>query len=78
MSLWSQARLIDIMSQIDMELAAEEIPEGDLEKVEFPAEHKNSWNKRKTVIVSGVAASVALTAVAVFVCSKHDLFRHAA
>lgn len=32
MSLWSQSRLIDIMSSIDIALVAEDIPEQDLER----------------------------------------------
>ena len=35
MSSWSQYRMMDIMSQIDLALVAEDIPEGDLDKPEL-------------------------------------------
>ena len=73
MSLWRQARLIDIFSQMDMELAADEIPEGDIQKEELLPYTKPKRNKKRIAIVSGIAVtSAALTAaVALLVCKKH-------
>lgn len=78
MSLWSQYRLIDILSEIDMSLVEEEFPEGDLENPElFP--EKKRWSKRRIAVLSGLAASsLALTGVVVMVCRKHDVFGRAA
>ena len=78
MSLWSQYRLIDIMSHIDMSLVEEELPEGDLDNLELFPEHTR-WNKKKIAVVSGVAAasSIALTGAVVFVCKKYNVFKKA-
>lgn len=79
MSLWSQYRLIDIMSNIDLSLVEEDFPEGDLDNLELFPEKKNKWNKRRIAVLSGLAASsIALTGVVVMVCRKHDVFKRAA
>lgn len=81
MSQWNQYRLIDILSNIDLSLVEEEVPEGDLENLElFPQEQeKKLRQKRRIAILSGLAAgSIALTGAVVLVCRKHDIFKRAA
>ena len=78
MSLWSQYRLIDILTHMDMALVEEEFPEGDLDNLElFPESRK--WDKKKVAVVSGVAAagSIALTGVVVFMCRRYSALRKA-
>lgn len=78
MSLWSQYRMIDIMSQIDLSLVEEDVPEGDLDNLNlFP--EKKKWSTKKKAVVSGIAAgSIALTGVVVLLCRKYDLLKKAA
>lgn len=88
MSLWSQYRMMDIMSQMDLAQVAEDIPECDLENQELferynlnleklVPERKNRW--KKIAVLSGIAASsIALTGVVVLVCRRHDVFKKAA
>lgn len=78
MSLWSQCRMIDILTHIDMELVEEEFPEGDLDNLELSPESRK-WDKKKVAVVSGVAAasSIALTGVVVFMCRRYNALRKA-
>ena len=88
MNAWSQYRMMDIMSQMDLEQVAENIPECDLENPELldkyglvqetiSPERKSQW--KKIALLSGIAASsIALTGVVMLVCKKHDIFRKAA
>lgn len=79
MSLWSQCRLIDILSHIDLPLVEEEFPEGDLDNAELcPDEDRNRRGRRRIAVVSGVAAgSIALTGAVMFVYRKYGAFRKA-
>ena len=79
MSLWSQCRMIDILSHVDLSLVEEELPEGDLENPELFPESRNRWSIKKAAVVSGVAAagSIALTGAVVFVCRKYSVLRKA-
>lgn len=74
MSLWSQSRLIDIMSNIDLSLVAEDFPEQDIEQLELFPEEKEKWSKKRIAAVTGLAAagSVAITGVIML------MFRHGA
>ena len=47
MSLWSQSRLIDIMSNNDLSLVAEDFPEQDIEKLNLFPEEKEKWSKKR-------------------------------
>jgi hypothetical protein len=79
MNLWSQYRLIDIMSNIDLSLVEEEIPEGDLDNMNLFPETGNRWNRKKIAVISGIAASsIAITGAALLVFRKHNGFRRAA
>lgn len=80
MNLWSQYRLIDIMSGIDLSLVEENIPEGDLEHLDLFPEAKDKWSKKRIALVSGIAAagSIAVTGAVVLVCRKHNVFKRAA
>ena len=76
MKLWSQYRLINIMSNIDMSLVEEELPEGDLDNLELFPEGSRS-NKKKIAVVSGAAAagSIALAGMVVFAYKKHSALK---
>ncbi|HIR76743.1 MAG TPA: hypothetical protein IAB97_07540 [Candidatus Choladousia intestinipullorum] len=80
MSLWSQSRLIDIMSNIDLSLVAEDFPEQDIEKLNLFPEEKEKWSKKRIAAVTGLAAagSVAITGVIMLVCRKHGILKKAA
>lgn len=79
MSLWSQSRLIDILTHIDMSLIDDELPEGDLDNSDLFSESRSRWNRRRVAVVSGVAAagSIALTGAVVLVCRKYSPARKA-
>lgn len=80
MSLWSQYRLIDIMSNIDLALVEENIPEGDLDNLNLFPETGDKRNKKRIALISGIAAagSLAITGAVVLVCRKHNAFKRAA
>ena len=80
MSLWSQYRLIDIMSNIDMSLVEENIPEGDLDNLKLFPEGKDKWSKKRVALISGIAAagSIAITGAVVLACKKHNVSKRAA
>ncbi|MDO4322875.1 MAG: hypothetical protein Q4C61_10145 [Lachnospiraceae bacterium] len=80
MSLWSQYRLIDIMSNIDISLVEEEIPEGDLDNLNLFPEPRDRWSRKRIAVVSGIAAasSLAITGAVVLACKKHNVFKRAA
>lgn len=79
MSLWSQYRLIDIMSNIDVSLVEEEIPEGDLDRVKLFPEAEEKSGKRRIAVISGIAAagSIAITSAVILVCKKYNACRRA-
>lgn len=78
MSLWSQYRMIDILSQFDPEMIADEIPERDLERPELCPEKKHTGGVTAAVISGIAAGSLVLTGAVVLICRRHEIFRRAA
>ena len=79
MSQWSEYRMIDIMSKIDLSLLEEDFPEEDLNNPELYTEEKAKWSKSRIALISGLAAgSVAVAGAIVWICKKHDVFKKVA
>lgn len=79
MSFWSEYRLIDILSRIDLSLVEEGFPEGDLENPELFPDEKQKKSRARVALISGLAASsVAVAGVIVFFRRKHELLRETA
>lgn len=79
MSLWSEYRLMNIMSNIDISLLDEDYPDRDVDNPALFTEEKAKRKKSRIALISGIAAgSVAAAGVIVYICRKHEVFRKAA
>lgn len=79
MSFWSEYRLMNIMSNIDISLLEEDYPDTDVDDPVLFAEDRTARKKSRLALISGIAAgSVAAAGVIVYICRKHEVFRKAA
>ena len=73
MSRWERSQLIDIMSQIDMDIISEEIPEQDLYLEIQSEQEKHSWSKVWVAAISGlIATSMVFTTVVVMMKKRKN------
>ena len=74
MSRWERSKLIDIMSQIDMDIISEESPEQDLYLEIQSEQEKHSWSKVWVAAISGlIATSMVFTTVVVVMKKRKQL-----
>ena len=74
MSRWERSKLIDIMSQIDMDIISEEIPEQDLYLETQSEQEKRSWSKVWVAAISGlIATSMVFTTVVVVMTKRKQI-----
>lgn len=82
MRSWSECRLIDIFSNIDLSMLEEDSLEADLvdlEHADLWETKKEKWSKKKIAVITGIAAgSVALTGAVFLFAKKGNWLKKAA
>lgn len=73
MSAFSEFRMIDILSHVDISALESEVPDQDLSNPKLAARAgKQGSEKKRLAIISGIAAgSVMLTGAILLACRKH-------
>lgn len=82
MRSFSECRLIDIFSKVDLSMIEDDGLEADLEDWEHMdlwAVKKEKWSKKKIAVITGIAAgSVALTGAVLLLAKKSNWLKKAA
>lgn len=82
MRSFSECRLIDIFSNIDLSMVEDDGLEADLDDLEHMdlwAVKKEKWSKKKIAVITGIAAgSVALTGAVLLFARKSNWLKKAA